>query len=396
MKLNDRKIKALKPTAKPAKYGDGHGLHLYVTPNGSKLWRMSYRFEGKQKLLSFGKYPLVPLSRARELCLEAKRQLTEGIDPRAEAHAARAEYLAKHEHTFGKIAEEYLNKRSKEGLSKVTLQKKAWFIRRASAHIGGVPVKELTAQIVLIPLRKEEEKGNYENAKRLRSTIGQVMRYAIATGRADYDPTPALRDALISPRVKHRAAMTKREDFENLVQTIWRYDGSSPIIMTALKLMVFLYTRPGELRLARWDEFDFKKGVWRLPAERMKMRREHMKPLAKPVIKIFKELQTITGDQPRVFPSLTGRDRPISENTMNQTLRRMSFSPEEMTSHGFRASACSLINESGKWNPDAIEAELAHADPNQVRRIYHRALYWEERVAMAEWWALEVQGFANS
>lgn len=184
--------------------------------------------------------------------------------------------------------------------------------------------------------------------------------------------------------------MTSSSDFANLVRTIWAYEGSAPSIRAALKLMTFLYTRPGELRLSWWDEFDLEKGIWTIPAKRMKMRREHMKPLASPVIQVLRRLQAEQGRHGRVFPSLTGRDRPISENTMNQALRRMSFSAKEMTSHGFRASASSLINESGLWNPDAIEAELAHADQNQVRRIYHRALYWEERVKMAEWWAEQV------
>ena len=390
MKLNDRKIKALKPIDKPKRYSDGLGLFIEVKPTGSKLWRMAYRFEGKQKLLSFGKYPIITLARARELCIEAKRELSEGIDPRAKAVIARAEYVAQTEHTFEKIAAEYLEKRRKEGVSKTTMQKKRWFIRLACADLGSIPITEITAQIILVPLRKQEEKGNYETARRLRSSIGQVFRYAVATARAETDPTFALRDALITPKVQHRAAMTKREDFANLVQTIWAYDGSAESIRNALKLMAFLYTRPGELRQSYWDEFDLKKGVWTIPAERMKMRREHMKPLSPPVIRILKSMKVGTGRHGRVFPSLTGRDRPISENTMNQALRRMSFTRDEMTAHGFRASASSLINESGKWNPDAIEAELAHADQNQVRRIYHRALYWEERTQMAEWWANEV------
>ncbi len=390
MKLNDRKIRNLKPESRPVRHSDGYGLFLEVTPKGSKLWKMAYRFGGKQKLLSFGAYPIVTLSRAREKCIDAKRQLSEGIDPRAQAAEVKAQQIAKTEHTFEKIAAEYVEKRRKEGLSKTTIQKKEWFIQLACADLGKIPIKEITAPIILIPLRKQEDRGNYETARRLRSTIGQVFRYAVATARADTDPTFALRDALITPRVQHRAAMTKRDDFKNLVQTIWTFKGSSESIITALKLMTFLYTRPGELRLSYWDEFDLKNGVWTIPAERMKMRREHAKPLSQSVVDLLKQHRLVSEGHSRVFPSLTGRDRPISENTMNQALRRMSFSPEEMTSHGFRASASSLINESGLWNQDAIEAELSHADPNQVRRIYHRALYWEERVKMADWWADEV------
>lgn len=382
MKLNDRKIRNLRPESRPVRHSDGYGLFLEVTPRGSKLWKMAYRFGGRQKLLSFGAYPIVTLSRAREKCIEAKRQLSEGIDPRAQAAEVKAQQIARTEHTFEKIAAEYVEKRIKEGLSKTTIQKKKWFLKLACADLGKIPIKEITAPIVLIPLKKQEEKGNYETAKRLRSTIGQVFRYAVATARAETDPTFALRDALISPRVKHRAAMTKRDDFKNLVKTIWTFKGSSESIITALKLMAFLYTR-------------LKNGVWTIPAERMKMRREHAKPLALPVIELLEFHRSQSDGHPRVFPSLTGRDRPISENTMNQALRRMSFAPSEMTSHGFRASASSLINESGLWNQDAIEAELSHADPNQIRRIYHRALYWDERVKMADWWANQVLQMAT-
>ncbi len=377
------------------RYSDGHGLYVEVTPQGSKLWKMAYRYEGRQKTLSFGKYPFVSLARAREKCAEAKTLLYDGIDPREKEKVRLAEKVAKTEHTFEKIAAEYVEKRRKEGLSKQTLQKKDWFIRLACRDLGEKPIRDITAPDILVPLRTQEEKGNYETARRLRSSIGQVFRYAVATARADTDPTFALRDALITPKVRHMAAMTEREDFANLLQTIWTYPGGAEIVRTALKLMAFLYTRPGELRLAFWSEFNFDKAVWTIPEDRMKMRRPHTKPLAGPVIEILQTLQSQTGSTTRVFPSLTGKDRPISENTMNQALRRMSFARHEMTSHGFRASASSLLNESGLWNPDAIEAELAHADSNQVRRIYHRALYWDERVRMADWWAGEVLEMAG-
>jgi integrase len=314
----------------------------------------------------------VTLSRAREKCAEAKAQLYDGVDPREKEKAEAARKAAQTDHTFAKIAAELLEKRRREGLSKATLQKRDWFIRLANQDLGDRPITEIKAVDVLVPLRKQEERGNYETARRLRSSIGQVFRYAIATARAEADPTFALRDALITPQVQHLAALTKREDFANLLQTIWSYEGSSEVTRTALKLMAFLYTRPGELRLALWEEFDFDKRIWIIPQERMKMRRPHTKPLSDPVIAILRKLQSQTGNRVRVFPSLTGQGRSISENTMNQALRRMSFTKEEMTPHGFRSSASSLLNESGLWNPDAIEAELAHADTNRVRRVYHR------------------------
>lgn len=268
-------------------------------------------------------------------------------------------------------------------------------MRLANADLGNRPIRDITATDILVPLRKQEERENYETARRLRSSIGQVFRYAVATARADTDPTFALRDALISPKVRHMAAATTQEDFAEVVQTIWTYQGGAELTRAALKLMSLLYSRPGELRLSHWQEFDLGKKVWTIPAERMKMRREHKKPLSEPVIGILGEIRELTGSDTRVFPSLTGRDRPISENTMNQALRRMSLSSDEMTSHGFRASASSLLNESGLWNPDAIEAELAHVGGDQVRKIYHRAEYWDERVRMADWWGSKVLGFVG-
>lgn len=390
MKLTDLHIRKLKPGPRTARYSDGHGLFLEITPQGSKLWKMAYRFDGKQKTLSFGKYPFVSLLRAREKCAEAKAQLYDGLDPREKEKAEAAVKVARTEHTFAKIAAELQEKRKKEGISKTTLQKRDWFIRLINKDLGDMPITEIKPVDILVPLRRQEARGNYETARRMRSSIGQVFRYAVATARADHDPTFALRDALLTPKVQHMAALTRREDFARLLQVIWTYEAGSEITRSALKLMAMLYTRPGELRLAHWNEFDFEKRVWTLPEERMKMRRPHHKPLAEPVIEILRKLQEQTGNRVRVFPSLTGNDRSISENTMNQALRRMSFTKEEMTPHGFRSSASSLLNESGLWNPDAIEAELAHADTNQVRRIYHRSLYWDERVKMADWWAGEV------
>ena len=326
MKLNDLKVKGIKPGAKPVRFSDGHGLYLEVTPAGSKLWKMAYRFDQKQKTLSFGKYPFITLARAREKCRDAKTLLADGIDPLAKAKEEQIVQRAKTEDTFSKIAAELLEKRRLEGLSETTLQKKQWFIRLANEDLGDCAIRDLTAADILVPLRRQEDRECYETARRLRSTIGQVFRYAVATARADTDPTFALRDALITPKVRHMAAATRQEDFAEVIQTIWSYQGGAALTRAALKLMALLYTRPGELRLSYWDEFDLKAKTWTIPAERMKMRRAHKKPLSKPVLDILSEIRELTGSESRVFPSLTGRDRPISENTMNQALRRMSFS----------------------------------------------------------------------
>jgi len=351
---------------------------------------MAYDFDGKEKLMSFGKYPAVSLAQAREKRTEAKALLAAGVDPMAKAKADKAEHIAQTQDTFSNIAAELIEKLRKEGKAEITLYKKNWLLGFANADFGDTPIRDLEPAVVLTTLRKIEAKGNYETAKRLRSTIGQVCRYAVATARANNDPTYALRGALIAPKVSHMPAITDREDFKRLIQAVWAYEQGAPSTRAGLKLLALLYTRPGELRLARWEEFDLTKAIWTLPAARTKMRREHTKPLSRLSIDILTELKTETGNDDLVFPSSISSKKSISENTLNQAIRRMGFEKDEHTSHGFRASASSLLNESGLWNEDAIEAELAHIGSNQVRRAYHRATYWEERVRMCEWWAGEI------
>ncbi|HAY06381.1 MAG TPA: tyrosine-type recombinase/integrase [Hyphomonas sp.] len=392
MKLTDFKIKALKPGPKPLRAADGRGMYIEVKPNGTKLFKMAYRYDGKQKTLSFGDYPITTLAKARERMVEAHRLLRDGIDPMAQFQSEKQAKLSKTEHTFSKIAAELLEKRRKEGLSDATLTKKRWLVSLAAADIGDMPIREIKAPDILVPLRKIESDGNYETAKRTRALIGEVFRYAIATARAEFDPTVGLRGALISPRVTHRAAIVEREPFAELCRAVWAFNGQ-PEVQTALKLMVLLYPRPGELRLSKWDEFDLANRKWTIPAARMKMRREHIKPLPGLAVELLEDLRSQSWKTDWVFPSRLSRARSISENTLNGSLRRMGFGAEEMTSHGFRASASSLLNESGKWQSDAIEAELAHFSGDQVRRTYHRAAYWKERVEMAEWWAGEVLGY---
>jgi len=390
MPLTNTKVRQLKPKDKPYKVADGGGLYIYVTPKGSKLWRCRYRFYGSEKLLSFGAYPEVSIARAREKRHEAKTLLADGIDPMEKAKADRDQKAAIDKNTFARVANELMDKKGKEGLADTTLGKKQWLLNFAIADFGELPIGDLTAAKILPTLLKQQDKGNYETAKRLRATIGEVCRYAVATARAEANPTYSLRGALIAPKVSHMAAATSLNAFKRVVQAIWEYGSGSPSTRAALKLMVLLYPRPGELRLALWEEFDLEKATWAIPASRMKMRREHIKPLPMMAIDILRALQIETGSNHRVFPSSIARDKPISENTMNQALRRMGFEKDEHTSHGFRASASSLLNESGNWNEDAIEAELAHLGADQVRRVYHRSLYWDERIRMSDWWAEQI------
>lgn len=394
MALTDTAIKNLKPQNAARKYSDGGGLHLLVSPTGSKLWRLAYRFNGKQKLLAFGAYPSITLADARRRREDAKTLLATGTDPSEQIKAARQNQRVSAANTFGAIAEELLAKFEREGRAKTTMAKKQWLIGLVSSAIGSRPIAEITAAEILEPLRAIEAEGNYETARRARSTVGQVFRYAIATSRAENDPTGALRGALITPTVTHRAAITKRDAFGGLLRAIWAYEGT-PETKAALQLMALLYPRPGELRMAHWVEFDLDAGKWTIPAARTKMRREHVKPLSKQAVMLLLELHRHTGDGSLVFPSIKSRKQPISENTLNGALRRLGFTTDEMTSHGFRASASTLLNESKKWPADAIEAELAHVGADQVRRAYHRALYWDDRVKMAQAWADDIDALRN-
>lgn len=389
MALTDAQIRKIKPNPAPRKYSDGGGLYLLVTPIGSKLWRLNYRFGAKQKTQALGSYPAVTLEAAREMRLAAKKQLAAGTDPSQHAKLERVKRSIASANTFGVVAEEMLSKDEREGRATRTLNKKRWLLELARSDLWGRPIAEITAAEILVPLRKVEGRGNLESARRLRSTIGQVFRYAIATARAENDPTGGLKGALTAPTVTHRPALTDRAAFAGLLRAIWGYDGQ-PETAAALKLMAYLYPRPGELRQAEWQEFDLDAAEWVIPAARAKMRRVHRKPLPPQAVTILRDLHRLNGDGRLVFPSVRSRIRPISENTLNAALRRLGYSTGEATSHGFRASASSLLNESGKWQPDAIEAELGHVGADEVRKAYHRATYWEARVEMSAWWAGEI------
>lgn len=395
MPLTDTQIKALRPAERPVKHSDGGGLHMLISPTGGKLWRLSYRYEGKQKTLALGAYPVVSLSDARAKRAGAKRLLATGADPSLQAKIEKANRLASSANSFSSVADDFLAKMEREGKADATLLKKRWLLDLARTDLGQRPITEISAAEILVPLRKVEGRGNYETARRLRATIGQVFRYAIATARAENDPTFGLKGALTTPVVTHRAALTDKKAFGGLLRAIWGYEGMLET-KAALQLMALLYPRPGELRQAEWSEFNLDQGVWTIPLTRTKMRREHKKPLPVEAVAILRGLHMLTGHGRLAFPSVQSPLRPMSENTLNAALRRMGFASAEASAHGFRATASTLLNESGKWLPDAIEAELAHVGADEVRRAYHRAAYWDERVAMAKWWAKAIKAIRNS
>jgi len=389
MPLNDAKIRNLKTKEKSYKVGDFDGLFLLVKATGSKSWRFKYRIEGKEKLLVIGDYPAISLLQARQIRDAARAEIAAGGDPNETKQEEKRIRRESQGHTFEKVGAAFLEKQRKEGKSPATLSKTEYHLKLANKDFGRKPISEITSPMVLRCLRKVEAKGNYETAHRLRARIGSIFRYAVASGIAESDPTYALRDALIRPTVKHRAAITDPKALGGLLVAIDSFDGQATTRI-ALNLLAILAQRPGELRHARWDEFDIEAAVWSIPAEKMKMRKPHNVPLPAQALDLLDELRNITGNGILLFPSLRSWQRPMSENTLNAALRRMGYSGEEMTAHGFRASFSTLANESGLWNPDAIERALAHVEKNEVRRAYARGEHWEERVKLADWWASQL------
>jgi integrase len=387
MPLSDAAARNAKRAPRPRKLSDGGGLHLLVQPTGSKLWRLAYRFGGKQKTLALGVYPAVSLQDARDRKEQARKLLAKGIDPSVQRKVERQVGKAAADSSFRAVAEELISKLEREGRAPVTITKKRWLLDFAFPAFGDRPVAEITARELLVLLRQLEGHGLYETAKRLRSTCGMVFRYAIATGRAERDPSGDLRGALTTHQVTHRAAIVEPAAIGALLRAIDGFDGQ-PTTRAALRLAAYVFVRPGELRHAEWKEFDLDAALWSIPAEKMKMRRRHRVPLARQSLAILRELHEVTGSGRWLFPSVRTLARPISENTLNAALRRLGYGSETMTTHGFRAMAATRLNEIGRWNPDAIERQLAHQEANAVRRAYtHNAEYWPERVSMMQAWA---------
>ncbi len=387
MPLSDTQIRNAKAlTDRTLKLSDGGGLQLWITPAGSKLWNVAYRFAGKQKKFSLGPYPQTGLKAAREAREAIKRQLASGLDPGQQRREIASEKANSAAMTFDVVAAELIEKKRREAKALRTLNKIEWLLRLASPDLGVRPIAEITAPEILRVLQVAEARGKLETAKRLRATIGQVFRYAVATGRAESDPTSALRGAIASPVVQHRAAIIDRKPFGELLRAIGTYQGT-PETRLALQLISLTFVRPGELRAAEWVEFDRQNAVWAIPASKMKMKRPHKVPLAQQSLHILQSLYAITGRGRFLFPSMRSHARCMSENTLNAALRRLGFAQDEMSAHGFRATASSMLNESGLWSADAIERQLAHVDNDSVRRAYARAEFWDERVRMMSWWA---------
>jgi integrase len=386
--LTDRSLKAAIKRAsqagKPQKLFDAKGLYLLVSPPSSPGWRLKFYFPaGHERLMSLGTYPEVTLKRAREKRDEAKRQLADGVDPsvqRKEAKRARV-------HTFEAVAREWLDKQEKRLAAATLVRDRSRLETFVYPEIGAKPIGKITTAELLACLRKMEAKGIHESALRARSLCGRILRYAIATGRAERDIAADLKGALTAPTTKSFAAIVDPKRIGELLRAIDGYVGQ-PATAAALKLAPLVFVRPGELRSAEWSEFrlEGKEPEWRIPAAKMKMGEQHIVPLSRQAVAVLEELWPITGEGRYLFPSLRSGERCMSNNTVNAALRRLGYDSDQIVGHGFRAMASTMLNEQG-WHPDLIELQLAHAERNKVRAAYNRAERLAERRSMMQAWA---------
>ncbi|NQW04767.1 MAG: tyrosine-type recombinase/integrase [Acidobacteria bacterium] len=390
--LTDATIrKQCKPGPQAYKMTDRDGLYLLVQPSGGRCWRYDYRYAGKRKTLALGVYPDVPLVTARERLLEARQQVADNLDPSAVRKAAKTEQqrlVNLERDTFETVATEWLGKH-KAKLAPKTVIKNNWLFKTyLFPEIGHLPIAKIEPPILLATLQKIEALGHIETTHRTKQIAGQVFRFAIATGRAQRDPSADLRGALTPVTPTHHAAVIEPEAIGSLLRAISGFSGSFPV-RQALRLAPLLFVRPGELRAAEWSEIDFDANLWRIPAWRTKLRRQHLVPLATQAVALLRELQPLTGHGRYVFPSIRTDKRPMSDNTLNAGLRRLGYGHDEMTAHGFRTMASTRLNEMG-YRSDVIEKQLAHEDKDTVRAAYNRAEHLDERQQMMIAWADEL------
>ncbi|MFZ2949600.1 MAG: integrase arm-type DNA-binding domain-containing protein [Desulfuromonadaceae bacterium] len=391
--LSDIQVKNAKPKEADYKLSDGYGLHLFVTPTGGKLWRLQYRFDGKQKLLSFGAYPALTLADARQRREDAKKLLANGVDPGEMKKSLKQAKTILAQNSFENVAREWHNKFSSAGKwSKphaVTILDR--LERDLFPWVGNRPIIEIKAPELLTVLHRIENRGALDSAHRVRHYCGQIFRYGIATGRAERDIAADLRGALPPVKGGHFAAPTDPKTVAPLLRAIEGFEGSF-VVKCALQLAPMLFVRPGELRAAEWSEINLDAAEWNIPAERMKMKIAHLVPLPRQAVEILKILQPLTGHSRYIFPCHRSPLRCMSENAVNAGLRRMGFEKSEITGHGFRAMARTILDEVLQVRPDFIEHQLAHAVKDPNGRAYNRTAHLVERKKMMQLWADYLDG----
>ncbi|MEW8286491.1 MAG: integrase arm-type DNA-binding domain-containing protein [Candidatus Thiodiazotropha endolucinida] len=388
MALTDTAVRRAKPHDKARKLFDGGGLFLLINPNGSKYWRFKYRFHGVEKLLALGVYPDVTLKSARDKRDAARQQIADGVDP---SEARKAEKAARaSNNSFEAIAREWWGKRapnwSESHSSRIMLRLE----NDVFPWVGSKPIGDISPPELLTVLRRIEKRGAIETAHRIHQSCSQIFRYAISTQRAERDPAADLKGAIPPTRQKHHASITEPKQIGELLRSIDGYQGQF-VTRCALQLAPLVFVRPGELRHAEWSEIDLDKAEWRIPAEKMKMSTVHIVPLSTQAIAILNEIKPLTGHGKYVFPGVRSNKRAMSENTITGALRRLGYASGEMTGHGFRSMASTVLNEQG-WHKDAIERQLAHMERNSIRAAYNYAEYLPERVKMMQAWADYLDG----
>ena len=388
-KLTEVAIKKAKPEAKPYKMADGGGMYLLVQANGAKYWRLKFRFRGVEKLLSLGVYPDVTLSQARERREDARKLLANDTDPGAVKQAQKASKVELTENSFEVIAREWFVRHAPNWKENHSSKIIARLEKDVFPWIGNRPIADISAPALLAAIRKIEARGALETAHRALACCGQVFRYAVATGRAERDPTGDLRGALPPvKKEKHFAAITDSKKVGELMRDIEGYQGSY-IVKGAFKLSPLLFVRPGELRKMEWNELDLDKAEWIIPADKMKMGVTHIVPLAKQAVAVLREMLPLTGRSRYVFHGERDHDRPMSDNAIRSALRRMGWANDEMTPHGFRAMASTILDNMG-YKQEWLERQLAHEEPNKIKAAYKREawrMYLPERTAMMQAWA---------
>jgi integrase len=387
--LTDLKVIKAKPKIKQFYLFDGSGLFLLITPTGGKLWRLKYRFNKKEKMIALGAYPEISLQEARIKREEARKLVANNVDP-GEVRKAQKQTDTEEIETFEVIAREWHSRFTlewTEGHAKTIMSR---LERDIFPWIGKTPISKIKVPELLAVMRRVESRGALESAHRIRTICGQVFRYAVATGRAERDPTTDLKGALPQPQEKHMASITEPQKVAELLRGIDGYKGSF-IVKCALKLAPLVFVRPGELRHAEWSEIDFENTEWNIPANKMKMKEPHLVPLSKQAIDILTELKKITGSGRYIFTGRTA-ERPMSENAILAALRRMAYEKNEMSGHGFRAMARTLLDEVLQFRPDIIEHQLAHAIKDPNGRAYNRTAHLNERKKMMQTWADYLEG----
>ncbi len=381
--LTDAHARNAKARTRPYKLPDGGGLHLLVTPTGSKLWRFRYRLGGVENTFAVGEYPLIGLQQAREARDAARRLVKEGINPAHNRTNRRSETLTAASNTFAAIAHEWIDQHRHDWSAYYLSQVQTVLTEDVFPQIGRLPIKAVTAHQLLAIIKHVADRGAPTIAILIRQWCSAIFRYATATLRADTDPAAALKGAITRPKVKHKQALHIKE----VVLLLQRLDnaGGTKDVRIAIKLLLLTFVRPGELRGALWSEFDFELAEWRIPAERMKMREPHVVPLSRQVVKLLYELRENSDQNPRLFPNTRDPERIMSPTTLNRFLERLGYAGQ-FSAHGFRATASTILNEVG-YRPDVIERQLAHRERNSVRASYNHASYLPERRRMMQDWA---------